>query len=70
LYGSGLVQYAGTSGGTGSRIGTELSADVRWRVDQHLSVGAIAAEFLAGPAVRHALGKNVTFMVLFGTYRF
>jgi hypothetical protein len=35
-----------------------------------LIVGAIAAEFLAGPAVQEALGKNVTFLVLFGTYRF
>jgi len=30
LYGRGLVQYGGTVG----RIGTELCADVRWRVDQ------------------------------------
>ena len=70
LYGSGMVQYANTNKVTGSRVGTELSADVRWRVDQHLIVGAIAAEFLAGPAVQEALGKNVTFLVLFGTYRF
>jgi hypothetical protein len=35
-----------------------------------LLVGAIAAEFLAGPAVQEALGKTVTFFVLFGTYRF
>ena len=70
LYGSALVQYANTSGHTGSRIGTELSADVRWRIDQHLTLGAIAAEFLAGPAIRQALGKSVTFTVLFATYRF
>jgi hypothetical protein len=70
LYGSGLVQYANTNAGTGSRIGTELSADIRWQVDRHFSMGATAAQFLSGPAVRQAMGKNVTFMVLFGTYRF
>ena len=52
LYGSGLVQYPSTNGGTGNHIGTELSADVRWRVDPHLTISAIAARFLAGPAVR------------------
>lgn len=70
LYGSGLVEYANTNKGDSKRVGTELSADVRWRVNQHLLVGAIAAEFLAGPAVREALGKTVTFFALFATYRF
>ena len=70
LYGSAMVQYANTNKVSSSRVGTELSADVRWRVDQHLIVGVIAAEFLSGPAVQEALGKNVTFLVLFGTYRF
>ena len=70
LYGSGLVQYANTIKGTSDRVGTELSADIRWRVDQHLTFGAIAAQFIAGPAVQQALGKSVTFLVAFGTYRF
>jgi hypothetical protein len=70
LYGSAMVEYANTNKVTGSRVGTELSADVRWRVDRHLAVGAIAAEFLSGPAVQKALGKNVTFFALFATYRF
>jgi hypothetical protein len=70
LYGSGLVEYANTNKVTGNRVGTELSADVRWRIDQHLQLGAIAAEFLSGPAVQQALGRNVTFFVLFATYRF
>ena len=70
LYGSGLVQYANTNKGTSDRIGTELSADIRWRVDRHLTIGAIAAQFMAGPAVQQALGKSVTFLVVFGTYRF
>jgi hypothetical protein len=70
LYGSGMVQYAGTSTTHGSRVGTELSADIRWRIDQHLQVGAIAAEFFSAPAVTEALGKSVTFCVLFATYRF
>ncbi len=70
LYGSGMSQYAGTNKVSGSRIGSELSADVRWRVDQHLLLGAIAAEFISGPAVQEAFGKSVTFFVLFATYRF
>jgi hypothetical protein len=70
LYGSGMVQYAGTSKATGMRIGTELSADVRWRIDRHLSVGAIAAELLAGPAITQAGGKSVVFLAAFATYRF
>jgi hypothetical protein len=70
LYGSGMVQYAGTNKTGSMRIGAELSADVRRRVNQHLLAGAIAAQFIAGPAVQEALGKTVTFFVLFGTYRF
>jgi hypothetical protein len=70
LYGSGMVQYANTAKPGSGRIGTELSADVRWRINQHLLVGAIAAEFLSGPAITEALGKSVTFFVLFGTWRF
>ncbi len=70
LYGSGMVQYANTNKVGGTRVGTELFADIRWRVDQHLLMGAIAAEFMAGPAVQEALGKSVTFFVLFATYRF
>jgi hypothetical protein len=70
LYGSGMVMYPGTNKVSGMRIGTELSADVRWRVERHLLVGAIAAEFLAGPAIQEAVGKSVSFFVLFGTYRF
>jgi hypothetical protein len=70
LYGSGLVQYANTNKGSGTRIGTELSADVRWRIDRHLLLGAIAAEFISGPVVQQAFGKSVTFFVLFATYRF
>jgi hypothetical protein len=70
LYGSAMVQYANTNKNGSSRVGTELSADVRWRVNQHLLLGAIAAEFMAGPAVQEALGKSVAFFVLFATYRF
>jgi hypothetical protein len=70
LYGSGMSEYTGTNKVSGSRVGTELSADIRWRVDQHLLLGAIAAEFLSGPAVQEALGKSVSFFVLFATYRF
>jgi hypothetical protein len=70
LYGSGMTEYPGTNKVTGMRVGTELSADVRWRVNQHLLVGAIFAEFLSGPAVQEALGKNVSFFVLFATFRF
>jgi hypothetical protein len=39
-----MVEYASTNKVTGTRVGTELSADVRWRVDRHLLLGAIAAE--------------------------
>ena len=70
LYGSAMVEYTNTNKVSGARIGTELSADVRWRIDRHLLVGAIAAEFISGPAVQEAFGRNVTFFVLFATYRF
>ena len=70
LYGSGMALYANTNKATASRVGTELSADIRWRYGRHLQFGAIAAEFLSGPAVQQALGKDVTFLVLFATYRF
>jgi len=70
LYGSGMAMYANTNKVSGSGVGTELSVDVRWRIDRHLTAGAILAEFLAGPAIQQAVGKNVTFAVLFATYRF
>lgn len=70
LYGSGMTEYAGTNKVTGMFVGSELSADVRWRIDRHLQLGAIAAEFMSGPAIREAVGKNVSFFVLYATYRF
>jgi hypothetical protein len=70
LYGSGMTEYPGTAKVTGRRVGTELSADVRWRLNEHLLVGAIFAEFLSGPAVTEALGQNVSYFVLFATFRF
>jgi len=70
LYGSAMSQYPGTARVSGRKVGTELSADVRWRIDRHLVLGAIFAEFFAGPAVQEALGKSVTYFALFATYRF
>ena len=70
LYGSGMALYPGTNKHGGMSAGTELSADVRWRIDQHLQLGAIAAQFMSGPSITEALGKTVSFYVLFATYRF
>ena len=70
LYGSGMTEYPGTNKVTGVRVGTELSADIRWRLNEHLLLGAIFAEFFSGGAVTEALGKNVTFFALFATFRF
>jgi hypothetical protein len=70
LYGSAMVEYTNTNKATSSRIGKELSADVRWQVDKHLSLGVIGTEFLAGPAIQEALGKTVTFFVLYAKYKF
>jgi hypothetical protein len=69
LYGSAQTLYPGTNRVSGRKVGTELSADIRWRIDRHLLLGAIFAEFFAGPAVQEALGKSVTFFALFATYR-
>jgi hypothetical protein len=72
LYGSGEALFAGTSAKsvTGARIGEESSFDIRWRVDPHLSVGAIAAHMTAGPALAEAGGKPVDFGVLYMKYKF
>ncbi len=72
LYGSGLIQYTGTASPkvTGAYIGTEISADVRWQVDQHLQLGAIATEIRVGPAATQALGKDVSFFVGYAKYKF
>jgi hypothetical protein len=70
LYGSGMVRYANTAKPGDAHVGTELSADVRWRINQHLLVGAIVAEFILGPAITEALGESMTFFVPFATYRF
>ena len=72
LYGSGMSLFAGTSGAkvTGSKIGDETALDVRWRVDSHLSVGAIGSYMTAGPALAQASGKPVEFGVLYAKYKF
>lgn len=72
LYGSGETLFTGTSAKnvTGARIGEESSFDIRWRVDQHLSVGAIAAHMTAGPALAEAGGKPINFGVLYMKYKF
>ncbi len=72
LYGSGMAMYTGTSGKkiTDDRIGSEISADVRWQIDQHLQIGGIAAQMHSNAAVTEALGKNVNFLVGFMKYRF
>lgn len=70
LYGNGMVAYPGTAKATAARVGTELSLDIRWRVDQHLTLGTIYAHFLAGPALTEAGGHNVDYGVLFATYKF
>ena len=70
LYGSGMVAYPGTAKATGERVGTELSLDTRWQPDPHLTFGVIYARFLVGPALTEALGKQVNYGVLFGTYKF
>jgi hypothetical protein len=72
LYGSGMTLFAGTSGAkvTGSRIGEETSFDIRWHVDPHLSLGAIASYMTAGPALAEATGQPVKFGVLYAKYKF
>ena len=77
LYGSGMVAYANTSAAPGSKVGTETSVDARWQVDQHLSVGAIAAHFAAGsaiietrPAAGKPYGQDENFYVLYAKYKF
>lgn len=70
LYQSGMVLYTGTNKTTGSRVGSEFSLDARLRPDEHLTLGAIYARFLAGDAIRAAGGKSVNFAVLFATYKF
>ena len=79
LYGSGLVMYTGSNASTvtGAKVGDELTVDARWQVDQHLSVGAIAAHFDVGPAlsqtrpaVGQPFGRDENFYVLYAKYKF
>ena len=77
LYGSGMSQYANSNSVPGMKVGTETTADVRWQVDQHLSVGAIAAIFSAGSAIKETrpapgqpYGQNENFYVLYAKYKF
>ena len=72
LYGSGLVEYAATNSSkvASSWVGTEWTADLRWRIDQHWQVGAVVADFVAGSAVTEALGKNVKFFMAYSQYKF
>jgi hypothetical protein len=70
LYGSGFSTLPGTRAATGSRIGSEISLDVRWQVNPHLQLGGIVAQFQAGPAITTAGGKDMTYGVLFARMKF
>jgi hypothetical protein len=70
LYGSAMIEYTNSNKATSSLIGKELSADARWQVDRHLSLGIIGSVLLAGPAIEETLGKTVTFFVLYAKYKF
>jgi hypothetical protein len=70
LYGSGFVALANTSKASGSRVGSEVSIDARWQVNQFLQLGAILAQFQAGPALTTAGGKDMTYSVLFAKLKF
>jgi hypothetical protein len=70
LYGSGMVPYPRTNRPDAKFVGHEPSVDVRWRPDEHLTIAAIYATFLAGPAVTNAGGKTVDYFAMFATYKF
>ncbi|MBB4197951.1 hypothetical protein GGD83_001744 [Rhodoblastus sphagnicola] len=70
LYGSGFSALANTSKARGSRVGSEVSMDARWQYNESLQLGAILAQFQAGPALTSAGGKNMTFGVLFAKLKF
>lgn len=77
LYGSGMVEYANSSTVSGMKVGTETTIDTRWQVDSHLSFGAIAAYFAAGPAITQTrpaagqpYGNSENFYVLYAKYKF
>jgi hypothetical protein len=70
LYGSAMSQFLNSNKGTGVRIGTELSLDVRWQVNPFLQLGGIIADLKAGPALQEALGKDMIYGVLFAKLKF
>jgi hypothetical protein len=70
IYGSGMVEIPNSNNATGSFIGTELSADIRWQVDFHLQLGAILAELYAGPALTEIKGQDLIYAVAFAKYKF
>ncbi|WP_294534592.1 alginate export family protein [uncultured Rhodoblastus sp.] len=70
LYGSGMTQIPNTNKVSGLRVGSEFSIDARWQADQFWQLGAILAQFYAGPALTEAGGKNMTYAVLFVKFLF
>jgi len=70
LYGSGFVALPNTSKATGSRVGSEVSLDVRWQVNPFLQLGGILAQFQAGPALTSVGGKDMTYAVLFAKAKY
>lgn len=70
LYGSGFSALPNISKASGARIGSEFSIDTRWQVNQFLQLGAIFAQFQAGPALTSAGGKNMSYGVLFARLKF
>jgi hypothetical protein len=70
LYCNAMVAYRNTAKAQEKWVGTELSPDARWQVDQHLTLGAIYAYFRADEALTSVKGKDFSFLVEFATYKF
>ena len=59
-----------TNTARGDRVGSEFSLDARWQYNPFLQLGAIIAQFQAGPALTTVGGKNMTYGVLFARLKF
>lgn len=65
-----LVPLVRSAQGAARYVGEQVSAELTWQVDRHLSVYATYAHFFAGPVIRDARGKDVDYLSTRISYRF
>lgn len=70
VYTQPYLPLASTAGNSARRVSEGLQFDAVWRANRYVNVSAQLLHQFAGPAIRQAAGRDVTFAMLIGQLRF